>query len=78
MKTCSHCNTVPSTEAKFCENCGHILSKLKQNTVTKKDLNFCSSCGKTGCAEPACMQSVVATELCLIPPLAVDFFCKLQ
>lgn len=46
MKNCSKCNTENPTGAKFCENCGNVLSKPKPETKQTKDINFCPDCGK--------------------------------
>ena len=47
MTNCPKCNTENPTEAKFCENCGNILSTHKPKEKQTKDLNFCPDCGKT-------------------------------
>jgi hypothetical protein len=46
MTNCHKCNTENPTGARFCENCGNILSKSKPETKQTEYINFCPDCGK--------------------------------
>ena len=45
--TCDNCKTENSSEAKFCEGCGHHLSEpcIRCGTIVSLSQKFCGKCG---------------------------------
>ena len=47
MTKCPKCNADNPSAAKFCENCGNILSGNKNEATQSTDLKFCPDCGSS-------------------------------